>query len=136
MLYDGGVIFRGPIEDSFIGPITTYGGYSPAWFDGYIRRSNIGAIQIHETILALDGNSTLGPVYFKNQIESSVVESIWVRVGSAYPTVFFGTNSAISSSTIGDIVVEGGSETAPASVRSRAGYLFPASESDSMRGHL
>mmetsp|Transcript_16855 Transcript_16855/g.34913 ORF Transcript_16855/g.34913 Transcript_16855/m.34913 type:complete len:103 (+) Transcript_16855:547-855(+) len=62
MLYDGGVIFRGPIEDSFIGPITTYGGYSPAWFDGYIRRSNIGAIQIHETILASDGDSTLGPV--------------------------------------------------------------------------
>uniref|UniRef100_A0A7S1THU9 Hyphally-regulated cell wall protein N-terminal domain-containing protein n=1 Tax=Compsopogon caeruleus TaxID=31354 RepID=A0A7S1THU9_9RHOD len=113
-LYDGGVSFD-KIEDSFVGPITTYGDYSPAWFFGEIRGSQIGAIQIHETV-ALSDSSYLGLVYFRQEITSSVIESIWVKAGSPNPTVIFGMNASISNSSVGDISVDGGNVSAPASI--------------------
>jgi len=53
-------------------------------------------------------------VYFKKGIESSRVDSITVKVGSLHPTVFFDQECAISNTSIGDILVSGGTAIEPA----------------------
>mmetsp|Transcript_16749 Transcript_16749/g.34526 ORF Transcript_16749/g.34526 Transcript_16749/m.34526 type:complete len:272 (-) Transcript_16749:174-989(-) len=95
-------------------PISTYfETWSQAWFHGFISRSHIRAIEIHGTINASQSSSK-GPVYFKKGIESSRVDSITVKVGSLHPTVFFDQECAISNTSIGDILVSGGTAIEPA----------------------